>query len=58
MKKNTLNTVRKIIDAGCRLFAQNGYSATSVDEIMKEAIIRKPHFICTLSLKRRYFYIL
>ncbi|MEC1437498.1 TetR/AcrR family transcriptional regulator [Bacillus sonorensis] len=55
MKKNTLNTVRKIIDAGCRLFAQNGYSATSVDEIMKEAGYSKATFYLYFKSKESLF---
>ncbi|ATH91798.1 TetR family transcriptional regulator [Bacillus glycinifermentans] len=55
MKKNTLNTVQKIIDAGCRLFAQNGYSATSVDEIMKEAGYSKATFYLYFKSKESLF---
>ncbi|MGN9865346.1 TetR/AcrR family transcriptional regulator [Bacillus swezeyi] len=55
MKKNTQNTIQKIVDAGYHLFAQNGYSATSVDEIMKEAGYSKATFYLYFKSKETLF---
>ncbi len=55
MKKKTQNTVQKIVEAGYHLFAQNGYSATSVDEIMKEAGFSKATFYLYFKSKEMLF---
>ncbi|QHZ47049.1 TetR/AcrR family transcriptional regulator [Bacillus sp. NSP9.1] len=55
MKKNTQNTIQKIVDAGYHLFAQNGYSATSVDEIMRKAGYSKATFYLYFKSKEMLF---
>ncbi|MBN2908092.1 TetR/AcrR family transcriptional regulator [Polycladomyces sp. WAk] len=56
MKKNEMSerTVKKLMDSGIALFAQYGYSNTSIDQIVKKAELSKGAFYAHFSTKEDF----